>query len=137
MARAKKPQSLKLIAGTNRADRPDPDFLELPNVSEIPEPPSWLPNPWAVEYYWKIAKSLHVNGLLTDLGTGPLQIHCALFGNIVQMEAAGITPPGTLVAQFRATGNDFGLTPASMGKVTLCYDPGAPKGFQKNRRPKS
>ena len=42
---------------------------------------------------------------------------CALHGKIVQLYAAGESPSGHMVAQYRALINDFGLTPVAQGKV--------------------
>jgi hypothetical protein len=42
---------------------------------------------------------------------------CSLHGKIVQLYAAGESPNGHMLAQWRNISNDFGLTPAAQGKV--------------------
>ena len=64
-----------------------------------------------------MARILHANRLLTEAGTSALGHLCALHGKIVQLYAAGESPTGHMVAQYRALINDFGLTPVAQGKV--------------------
>lgn len=117
MSRSKKPSQLKVIAGTDRPDRPDPELVDLPLVGAVPDPPDWLPNAHAVKEWKKLAGVLHATGLLTEAGLGPLAVLCSLFGKIVQLNAAGETPTGHMIAQYRSLANDFGLTPVAQGKV--------------------
>jgi hypothetical protein len=51
---------------------------------------------------------------------------CALHGKLVQLWAAGESPTGHMMAQYRALVNDFGLTPVAQGKVKSAGD--LPKG---------
>src|SRR5690554_2417013 len=117
MANPKKPAALKVIAGTDRPDRKGADPVDLPLVSEIPDPPEWLPNKHAEAEWKRLSAILHANGLLTKAGLGPLGMLCALHGKLVQLWMAGETPTGHMMAQYRALVGEFGLTPVAQGRV--------------------
>ena len=112
----KKPPSLKAIAGTARPDRAG-YHVDLPLVAEVPRAPDWLPNSHAVKEWDRLAPILHANKLLTEAGVSALGMLCALHGKLVQLWAAGESPTGHMLAQYRALVNDFGLTPVAQGKV--------------------
>lgn len=116
MPRPKKPHNLKVIAGTVRPDREDPQMVDLPLVVDAP-PPDWLPNAHAMKEWNRLAPMLTANRLLTEAGTSVLGQMCALHGKLVQLWSAGEAPNSSLLAQYRGLVNDFGLTPAAHGKV--------------------
>src|SRR5690606_25689481 len=113
----KKPRALKVVAGTDRADRAQVEAGELPLTAEIPSAPDWLPNAHAVKEWERLAPILHAVGLLTNAGLSALGMLCALHGKLVQLWSAGESPTGHMLAQYRALVNDFGLTPVAQGKV--------------------
>lgn len=117
MGNPRKPTSLKVVAGTDRPDRAVASTVELPLVDAIPEVPDWLPNAHAIKEWNRLAPILYANKLLTEAGTTTLGVLCSLFGKICQLYAAGESPTGHMVAQYRALANDFGLTPVAQGKV--------------------
>lgn len=120
MPNPRKPNPLKVIAGTERKDRApvaDAPVVELPLVEEVPAAPDWLPNPHAVKEWNRLAPILHANKLLTEASLSTLGQLCALHGKVVQLYAAGEAPVASMVAQLRALSNDFGLTPVAQGKV--------------------
>ena len=117
MPNPRKPSHLKAVAGTGRPDREPPVFVDLPLVDTVPEAPDWLPNAHATKEWQRLAPILFHNKLLTEAATSTLAQMCALHGKIVQLYAAGESPNASLVAQYRALANDFGLTPVAQGKV--------------------
>lgn len=118
MANPRKPTSLKVVAGTDQpCRRPEVAPVELPLASEVPDAPDWLPNAHATKEWNRLAPILHGVGLLTDAGLSALAMLCALHGKLVQLWAAGESPTGHMLAQYRALVNDFGLTPVAQGKV--------------------
>lgn len=117
MARSKVPAKLKLIQGTDQPCRMDQPTVELPVVSGLPDAPDWLPNAHAVQEWERLAPILQAAGLLTEAGLSALGMLCALHGKLVQLWAAGESPTGHMLAQYRALVNDFGLTPVAQGKV--------------------
>ncbi len=117
MANPRKPNNLKVVAGTDRPDRVAPAGVDLPLVSSVPVAPDWLPNAHAIKEWNRLAPILTANRLLTEAGLSTLGMLCALHGKIVQLYAAGESPTGHMMAQYRGIANDFGLTPVAQGKV--------------------
>lgn len=115
MAYPKKPHNMKVIDGSRQPD--DGPTIDLPLVSDIPGAPDWMPNAHAIKEWDRLAPILHGVGLLTEGGISTLAHLCALHGKIVQLYAAGESPNASMVAQYRAIANDFGLTPVAQGKV--------------------
>jgi hypothetical protein len=128
----KKPTPLKAVAGTGRKDREPANVVELPLLDYVPEPPDWLPNAHATKEFNRLAKILHANKLLTEAGLSALGMLCALHGKIVQLYAAGESPTGHLMAQYRNLTNDFGLTPVAQGKVKASGAEPASNPFKRN-----
>lgn len=91
--------------------------VEFPLATRVPTAPDWLPNVHAVKEWNRLAPILVAQKLLTEAGESPLAVLCALHGKIVQLYAAGESPTGHVVAQYRNLINDFGLTPVAQGKV--------------------
>jgi phage terminase small subunit len=133
MSRARKPHNLKVVAGTARPDRLA-HVVEIPSIDDVPPPPEWLPNGHAVREWERLARVLVANRLLTEGGLAALGQMCALHGKIVQLYAAGESPNASLIAQYRALANDFGLTPVAQGKVRPHGDEPAKNEFQQNKR---
>ena len=137
MAPPRKPEHLKVLAGTTRKDRPPkppeppPEDIgeEFPDAENdatidmelvlLPNPPApvWLPNIHAKREWARLAPLLVKHKLLTVGGLSPLGMLCALHGKIVQLYSAGEAPPAAMLGTYRSLINDFGLTPASQGKV--------------------
>lgn len=113
----KKPINLKLLSGTDQPCRRDEGGAEYEPLEQIPEPPDWLPNAHAVKEYNRLGPVLHKNRLLTEAGVMAFAHLCAIHGKIVQLYAAGESPTGHLLSQYRNLINDFGLTPVAQGKV--------------------
>lgn len=116
MANPRKPTSLKVVAGTDRPDRARDPAVELPLVSQVPQPPNWL-NAHGVAEWNRLVPILMANKLLTEAALTPLAHACALHGKIVQLYAAGEAPTASMVGALRNMQNDFGLTPVAQGKV--------------------
>lgn len=107
---ARKPDHLKLLTGTARADRVAPATPALPPIDAVPIPPAWLTNLEAVREWHRLAPVMVACKLLN---TGNLQILvqvCALHGRLVEMWTAGATPTAALIMAFRKLSNDLGLT---------------------------
>lgn len=108
---ARKPKSLKLIAGTARPDRPEPArIVTLAPLEEVPAPPDFLPNGHAVAEWQRLAPVLVANKLLHPGNLHALAVLCGLHGRIVQLWSAGEAPQAALVSQYRALLSDCGLS---------------------------
>ena len=115
---AKKPTTLKSIAGTRQKCRDaPPPAVDLPLVTEVPSAPDWLPNSHAVKEWNRLAPILTANGLLTEGGISALAMLCAAHGKIVQLYSAGEAPTASMMSTLQSMINDFGLTPVAQGKV--------------------
>jgi phage terminase small subunit len=121
---ARKPAHLRVISGTDRPDRADTG-AELPAeelLQEIPEPPAWLTDPYAVLEWMRLAPILIRLKFLTEGNLGALAELCACHGDLVAERLAGRIPTASSVGQYRALLVEFGLTPMSQGKLRI---PGA------------
>jgi hypothetical protein len=114
MPRPVKPTHLKVISGSRRPSTP---AVSLPLVEEVPPAPDWLPNVHAVREWNRLVPLLIANRVLTEPAISALAMLCALHGKIIQLWMAGQSPTGFLLSQYRALLGDFGLTPATQGKV--------------------
>lgn len=114
---AKVPTHLKLLASTDRKDRDTFPEIDLPLVDSVPPPPLWLPNAHATNEWLRLAPILIANKLLSIGALASFGQMCALHGKIVQLYAAGESPGASMIGALRNMHNDFGLTPASAGKV--------------------
>ena len=132
----KKPSTLKAIAGTTRKDRESGGApVDMVTLSAAPEPPDWLPNAHAVKEWRRLAPILVANKLLTEAGLSALGTLCALHGKLVQLWAAGESPNGAMLRQYRSLINDFGLTPVAQGKVKAVGEAPAENPFTRfNKR---
>lgn len=117
MPRPRKPQQMKVVAGTDQPCRRSEAGIDHKAVSALPDAPDWLPNAHAVKEWNRLGPLLVRVNLLTDAGLSAFGQLCALHGKIVQLWAAGEAPTGHMMSQYRALINDFGLTPVSQGKV--------------------
>lgn len=130
------PRALKAIAGTERDDRPIPDPLPLPLIEHMPPAPDWLPNSHAKKEWNRLGPILIAVGLLTEGGLSAFGMLCSLHGKLVQLWAAGESPTGHMVAQYRNLINDFGLTPVAQGKVKQVGEKPQANAFARNGKPK-
>jgi len=115
--RPKKPANLKSISGTAQPCRATPEGVKFDPLSEIPDPPDWLPNSHAVKEWNRCVPMLVSNRLLTEINLSMLGHLCALHGKLVQLWAAGESPTGHMLSQYNKFCGDFGLPPSSWAKV--------------------
>lgn len=132
MANPRKPKALKVVAGTVQPCRDEDPAVDLPTISEVPPPPSWLPNAHAVKEWNRLAPILVANRLLTEAGLSAFGMLCSLHGKLVQLWAAGEAPVASMVSQYRNLINDFGLTPVAQGKVRPIGEEPAKNAFARN-----
>lgn len=87
---------------------------ELP---EIPDPPDWLPNAFAVKEWERLAPVLTELGLLNHANVNAFGALCAVQGKLMHVFSLGESPAAQLLSQYRSLINDFGLTPAAMSRM--------------------
>jgi phage terminase small subunit len=117
MAMPRKPNHLKLLQGTFRPDRAGPEHVNMPSLTEVPEPPDWLPNALATKEWRRLAPILVEFKLLPAASIGPFGVYCGLHGKITQLFGAGETPSGHLISQYHQLASAFGLTAISQQKI--------------------
>ena len=110
-----RPRRLKVIAGTDRPDRRKPE-LELPVIHGLPEPGEFLDVVGADEFT-RVARLLHVAGVLTDGDIGILSAYAATWSRLVRKWGGTITVTAAEINAFRALAGELGLTPASRAKL--------------------
>lgn len=142
MGRNKKPTKTKIIQGTFRKDRANPNE-PMPDVN-IPDPPEHL-SPIAQEEWNRISIELYRNGLVTSIDMAALAGYCQSYGrwvdaeiklsetglltkttngNIIQNPLVGIA--NKALEHMRKFLIEFGMSPSSRAKVTT-----TPKGKEK------
>lgn len=131
--RPKKPTGVKIIQGTFRRERENPD--EPVYEPEIPEPPKHI-HAIAKKEWRRISTQLHMRGLLTSVDMAGLAAYCQAYALWVRAEqalvkealtvenAAGTSIQNPLVKmsgeamdRMRKFMVEFGLTPASRPKI--------------------
>lgn len=122
MARPRKPNNLKAIAGTVQPCRSVPEDVQFDILSELPSAPDWMPNAHAVKEWDKLVRILHASKVLTEACLSPLEMMCALRGKIVQLYHAGETPSASLINALNAMQAGFGLPPSAYGKIKPSTD---------------
>lgn len=134
----KNPPNVSFLRGTNRPDRLSGDTTNLIDtpITEIPFPPTWLPNSHATNEWMRLCPILINMKLLTEGSLSSLAQLCALHGKIVQLYAAGEAPGASMLGTLRNLHNDFGLSPLAQGKVKseTTKPEEKPNGFAKRGR---
>ena len=133
--RPRKPTALKILQGTLRKDRTNPDEPR-PEVGLLPCP-RYLDDEAKRE--WKrLAPQLYALGLLTKLDKAALAVYCQAWSHWVEAERHlheeghlistpnGFQQPShwlgiasKAIAQIRAMAVEFGLTPASRSRLSV------------------
>lgn len=113
-----KPRNLKLISGTNRPDRDEPDgpSIEYEVVTVIPEPPGNLG--YHGTALWHSHLPIFVKaGTVQIVDLTSFHLLCKLWQNAMQDADCSIKSPSsenqTLIGLF----DRFGMTPASRSKI--------------------
>ena len=112
--RKPKPHALKLLGGTAKPGA-EPE-IALP-LAEDGTPPNWLTEPDAIEVWDRLYHLLSGLGVLTEGDVDALAQLCDLQGQIIKARRIGGLPNSSLVQQLRTYYNEFGMTPASRGRV--------------------
>jgi hypothetical protein len=124
MARQRRPEHLKLIAGTTRPDRP-PDLPPVASdeaLTELPPPPAYLQtdegkSEWALQ-----GNDLIKSGWLSARRLSALGIYCRLHACILQTWAAGATPSAHMLYQYRGMQKDLGIAGMTAPKAPTDAD---------------
>lgn len=135
MARPRKPTALKVVQGTSRKDRTNPNEPKV--KTSIPSCPSHL-NADAKREWKRITKELEKMNLVSEFDRSALAAYCQAYGTWVEAERGikqdgmiSVTPNGLMVQsawlqirnksleQMHKYAVEFGFTPASRSKVSV------------------
>ena len=149
----KKPTKLKLIQGTFRKDRTVKNEPQPKSVIEIPRPPSYL-SKYAKKMWKALVGELVHKGILTMVDLHALEVCCETYGQYrlaheavfrpidpetgkrtkrtlaeyMKGRNSQTTPEYTAMTKaftsFKGYLAEFGLTPASRGKLDIPREPG-------------
>lgn len=99
--------------------KPSASDAAPPKMSRIPTPPRFLTKP-AKAHFRKVAKQLMALEILTEADCDALAIYCQAFaswGDAISIN--DMTLAKQLQGQLRQMQNEFGMTPASRGRVKI------------------
>jgi phage terminase small subunit len=116
--RPRKPTALKLIEGTFRKDRANPEEPQPDLVSGMPAPPRKL-KAEAMREWNRVAGELSKMRVLAVDELSVLATYCNLHAAIVKAENRDELLPAGYYAQYRGLIDSFGLTPSSRAKVRV------------------
>lgn len=112
----KQPAKLKAIKGENRPCRAAEAGLEVPALSEMPEPPEWMEGGLSVRTWEMRARSLIGLGVLAEQDLPFLAHFCQLEAKLAKLWQAGETPVASMLTQYVKMASELSLTPASRQK---------------------
>jgi len=125
--RPPKPTGAKILAGTFRPCRANPDEPEPEILLDIPSPPRKLKLEARREWD-RVIEFVIKNRIVGSEGLSPLATYCNLHAAIVAEEKKGNLLTASLLAQYRALADSFGLTGSGRAKL----HPGKEKPKQDN-----
>jgi len=125
--RGRKPidPQLKVVRGTFRKDRHNPDAPEFETLTGPVEPPAWMTSGEATEEWKRLVSLLESQGVLTEADLTMLAVLCHQYGEYVANVREGKAIPGAVLSQIRMLYSEFGLTPAARRNIKA---PGGPSG---------
>jgi hypothetical protein len=106
---AKRPEYLKVLSGTDRADRPaDASPIALDSViTELPNPPDWVADKEARESWVRLGGDLLKRGLLDEARLELLGFYCSIGAKIKARMSLGEMPTAALVRQHASIGKEL------------------------------
>ena len=116
--RKPKPHSLKVLGGTDKGAPPE---VQLPEPDDG-TPPNWLTDADALEAWDRLYELLSGTRVMTVGDVDSLAQLCALQGKVIMIYRNGGTPNSSQLQQLRTYYNEFGMTPASRGRVKAASD---------------
>lgn len=106
----------KKAKGETRPSREIVNVIDFPTEAKVPEPPHAL-NEYGTELWETVAPLLFEQRILTVVDKFALWHLCDLYGEIVEDRLNGFEVSASACTQLRLWFSEFGLTPASRGRV--------------------
>lgn len=118
MGRPAKSNAMKLLHGTDRADRKREEITPPPAPEPTAvKPPTWLKGEGRKQWK-KMYGVLFDLGLLTEIDLDSFAHYCQLHGNLItNFYKCGTPAPPAYLAQYRLYSGMFGLDPTSRVKI--------------------
>ena len=110
---AKKPDYLKVIAGTVRADRKSPE-KPLPPLTSMPVRPSWLSGVEGVREWKRLSSLMMKNQMLNGGNFSVLAHYCGLHDALSNVWLAGNVPHAATLQTYRGLAASLGLLSFAM-----------------------
>lgn len=117
MARPRKPKGAKVIKGTFRKCRENPNEPDPMPLDELPEPPDDLPE-LGKEEWRRVIKFLVDNKIVGAEGLGFLETYCRLH-TLIKQERDLLRIPASYISQYQAAATRLCLTPDGRAKFKL------------------
>lgn len=138
--RKPKPSNLKVLQGTNRKDRTNPNEPKPDPVKDVPPSPNWFDKEGKKEWQ-RVAKHLFKMGLLTDVDFSALEAYCMTYsrwklaekdvdkngiiyecknreGIVMKRKNPAVGIAAEQLKLMRSFLSEFGMTPSSRSKVS-------------------
>ena len=125
--------NLKVLRGTDQPCRMNPDEIDFPTLSQVPDCPDYI-NVYGSQYWNRIIPVLQAKKVLTEADLEALEILCLLYGKIRKAASAEVDLNASMITQMRLYQTEFGLTPASRGKIKAGGEEGKANKFSSNGR---
>ncbi len=137
MGRKPTPPELKVLSGTARPDREQPDAPQFDLVEDFPGPPQHL-NADGAEMWRTLGPQLVAARVLQVVDLWSLEQLCFAFQRFRQKAKAGVELTAAEDGALKALFSEFGMTPASRRKVAMGGEKPAANKFSANSigRPK-
>ena len=123
--------SLKVLAGTARADRQTPDAPEYDLVSDFPDAPQHL-NADGAEMWCNLGRQLVKAKVLQTVDLYSLEQLCFAWQRFRQKAKAGMELTASEDNALKVLFSEFGMTPASRRKVSASGEKAKGNPFEKN-----
>lgn len=116
----RKPEALRLLAGTARKDRNYGDISTLlPKIDETPAPPDWLTDATALLEWHRLAPKLTSCGVLRETMVSSLAHLCQLHAVLVRSYASPEPPSAALLSAYTRLAGLFGLTAVDVRRLPV------------------
>ena len=124
--RKPKPHGLKVLHGTVKpGDEPEVEFPE----ADTDAPPYWVTDEHALREWDNLFPLLSDTRIMTEADRTMLGHLCNLHSEIVKCYLVAQVPSGSKLARLQGMYAEFGLTPASRGRVKATGDGKAKNPF--------
>lgn len=121
MAKHHLPDSVKSMKGTDQPCRMNGEQL-LDSLTEVPEPPDYMVDGFALNSWRERSIELVALGLLPKIDMRYLAMFCQLEGKMFKLWSSGETPTSSQYGQYRGMAAELGLQRMGRTKINISKD---------------